>query len=280
MRVLQTLMEMRSYVAECGRAGKTIAFVPTMGALHEGHLELVRRGMNVADICIPYIFVNPKQFAPTEDFGSYPRTLEQDLIKLRSVNASAVYLPQADEIYPEGFSTSISVSGISESLEGEFRPHFFTGVATIVGKMLLQCMPNVVLFGEKDYQQLQVIKRMVTDLDLPIEIIAVPTVRDADGLALSSRNAYLDEGQRKIAIQLNKILRKMGEEILFGKNIEACEHAATAELFEAGFDKVDYITARNADTLYPPAQGERNLRLLAAAWLGKTRLIDNMDLGS
>lgn len=278
MRTLDNIAALRAFVADHRKSGQTIAFVPTMGALHDGHIELVRQGLAKADICIPYIFVNPKQFAPTEDFGSYPRTVEADLEKLRAANATAVYLPNPDEVYPPGFSTAITVSGVSAPLEGEFRPHFFSGVATVVAKMLLQCLPDIALFGEKDWQQLQVIKRMTLDLNIPVQIVGVQTVRDANGLALSSRNAYLDDAQYQIAVQLNKTLKAMGQEILSGKSIDAAEDHARETLLKAGFEKVDYITARNADTLLRPERGDRNLRLLAAAWLGRARLIDNMGL--
>ena len=278
MRILDTISALRMFVAEHRKSGKTVAFVPTMGALHDGYIELVRQGLVRADICIPYIFVNPKQFALTEDFGAYPRTLEVDIEKLRAAHASAVYLPQAEEVYPQGFATTVSVSGVSEPLEGEFRPHFFAGVATIVAKMLLQSMPDMALFGEKDWQQLQVIKRMATDLDIPVQIVGVPTVRDTNGLALSSRNAYLDDAQYAVAIQLNKILRTMGGDILSGKSILAAEAASREALLHAGFERIDYITARDADTLAVPQARDRNLRLLAAAWLGRARLIDNMPI--
>lgn len=278
MRTLDSLISLRSFIKDNRKAGKTISFVPTMGALHDGHIELVRQGLARTDICIPYIFVNPKQFAPTEDLASYPRTLDADLEKLRSVSATAVYLPSMNDIYPEGFATSVIVSSIAKPLEGEFRPDFFNGVATVVAKMLLQCLPDIALFGEKDYQQLLVIKRMAKDLDIPVEIIGVPTVRDEHGLALSSRNAYLNEDQYKIAIQLNKILKEIGQAIKRAEDTVISETNAHKQILDAGFDKVDYITARNADTLLPPVKGDKNLRLLAAAWLGKARLIDNMPL--
>jgi pantoate--beta-alanine ligase len=278
MRTLESIATLRSFVADNRKAGKTIAFVPTMGALHDGHIELVRQGLAKADICIPYIFVNPKQFAPHEDFGSYPRTVESDLEKLRAAHASAVYLPQPQEVYPANFETTITVSGVSQPLEGEFRPHFFSGVATVVAKMLLQCMPDIALFGEKDWQQLQVIKRMATDLNIPVQIVGVEIVRDQNGLALSSRNAYLDDAQYQIAVQMNKILKSMGDDIRAGKSINAAEDNAREALLKAGFEKVDYITARVADTLAQPEKGDTNLRLLAAAWLGRARLIDNMGL--
>lgn len=280
MRTLDSIAALRSFVTDHRKSGQTIAFVPTMGALHDGHIELVRQGLAKADICIPYIFVNPKQFAPHEDFGSYPRTVGADLEKLRAANASAVYLPQPEEVYPANFATSITVSGVSEPLEGEFRPHFFSGVATVVAKMLLQCSPDIALFGEKDWQQLQVIKRMTADLNIPTQILGVGIVRDVNGLALSSRNAYLDDTQYKTAIQMNKILESMGDEIKSGKSIAVAEDNACESLLRAGFEKVDYITARNAETLQPPARGDTDLRLLAAAWVGRARLIDNMGLSA
>ncbi len=278
MRNLDSLAALRSFVKDNRKEGKTISFVPTMGALHDGHIELVRQGLARTDSCIPYIFVNPKQFAAGEDLASYPRTLESDLEKLRGVHASAAYLPSMNDVYPEGFATSVSVSGVSAPLEGEFRPGFFTGVATVVTKMLLQCLPDIALFGEKDYQQLMVIKHMARDLNIPVEIVGVPTVRDKEGLALSSRNAYLTDDQYKIAIQLNKILKTMGQNIKAGKNIPDCELQAKESLIKAGFGKIDYITVRNADTLLAPQKDDKNLRLLAAVWLGKARLIDNMGL--
>lgn len=278
MRTLETISDLRLFVAGYRKSGKSVAFVPTMGALHDGHMELVRQGLARADICIPYIFVNPAQFAPNEDFASYPRVLESDLEKLRLAKASAVYVPSGQEIYPEGFATAISVSGVSSPLEGEFRPHFFSGVATVVAKMLLQCLPDIALFGEKDYQQLQVIRRMTADLDIPVEIIGVPTVRDENGLALSSRNAYLDDAQYAVAVKLNTILRDMGHAILRGKEIGTAERDAHDALLQAGFERVDYITARHAGTLAVAGEGERDVRLLAAVWLGRARLIDNMPL--
>lgn len=248
-----------------------------MGALHDGHIELVRQGLAQTDICIPYIFLNPKQFAPTEDLAAYPKTLEADLEKLRAVEASAVYLPRAEEIYPDGFVTKITLGGVALPLEGEHRPVMFEGVATIVAKMLLQCLPDIALFGEKDWQQLQVIKQMVRDLDIPVRIIGVPTVRDRNGLALSSRNAYLSAEEYKVAIQLNATLKTLGADIKAGMSVPQAEEKARRSLLSAGFESVDYITARDADTLLP-AQGTGNLRLLAAVRLGKARLIDNMAL--
>lgn len=275
MDILKTIAELRAFVAAARRAGKTVSFVPTMGALHDGHIHLVREGLKRADICIPYIFLNPKQFAPTEDLTNYPKTLEADLEKLRVVPASAVYVPNAEEIYPADFATAITVSGVSAPLEGECRPHFFTGVATVVSKMLLQCLPDIALFGEKDYQQLLVIKKMVRDLNIPVDIVGVPTVRDENGLALSSRNAYLTPEQYKIAIHLNRVLDDMLARTKTGDDIAAIEQSARQSLLDKGFEKVDYITLRDSGTLLPPDASTKHIRALAAAWLGRARLIDN-----
>jgi pantoate--beta-alanine ligase len=277
MRTLNSLHGLRSFVQDNRNAGKTISFVPTMGALHEGHIELVRQGLAKSDICIPYIFLNPKQFAPTEDLAAYPKTLDADLEKLRAVNASAVYLPRAEDIYPDGFVTKITLGGVALPLEGEHRPVMFEGVATIVAKMLLQCLPDIALFGEKDWQQLQVIKQMVRDLDIPVEIIGVPTVRDENGLALSSRNAYLSAAEYKIAIQLNKILLALADDIKSGLTIVYAEEKARMALRDAGFDGTDYVTVCDAQTLLPPLK-KVNMRILAAVRLGKARLIDNIPL--
>jgi len=278
MRLLETIPDLRTFVREARKGGKTVSFVPTMGALHDGHIELVRQGLARTDICIPYIFLNPKQFAPTEDLASYPKTLEADLEKLRAVHASAVYLPKAADIYPDGFVTRITLGGVALPLEGEFRPVMFEGVATVVAKMLLQCLPDIALFGEKDYQQLLVIKQMVRDLNIPVDIVGIPTVRDKNGLALSSRNAYLTPEQYDVAIQLNKILQTLAAKAKKGGDFSAMEEEAKAALLKAGFASVDYICVRDAQTLEKPQKGGQSLRALAAATLGKARLIDNIQV--
>lgn len=278
MKTLHTVSELRGYVAENRAAGKRIAFVPTMGALHDGHLELVRQGLARADICIPYIFLNPKQFAPTEDLAAYPKPLDSDLEKLRGVNADAVYLPAAADVYPEDFVTKVTLGGVALPLEGEFRPVMFEGVATVLTKMLLRCLPDIALFGEKDYQQLCVIRRFVRDLDIPVEIIGVPTAREVDGLAMSSRNAYLSAEERAIAPRLHQTLQNMARRVKAGEPLENVEHTGAQALLDAGFQTVDYITVRDADTLLPPDARTINRRILAAAYLGKARLIDNIPL--
>lgn len=275
MHTLDTLAALRQFMKDARHDRKTVAFVPTMGALHDGHLELVRQGLARADICIPYIFLNPKQFAPTEDLASYPKTLEADLEKLRGIGATAVYLPCAEDVYPDGFATSVIPSGAALPLEGEHRPVMFEGVATVLTKMFLRCLPDIALFGEKDYQQLLVIRQFVRDLDIPVEIIGIPTVREADGLALSSRNAYLTERERAIAPALHRTLNSMAARVRAGNDLAAIEQDAAAALLAAGFRSVDYVTIRNAQTLLLPAHGD-SLRILAATHLGKARLIDNI----
>jgi pantoate--beta-alanine ligase len=253
------------------------ALVPTMGALHDGHIRLVEEARKDCDQVIVSIFVNPRQFAPHEDFARYPRQVEADIARLREAGADAVYLPQEKDLYPEGFATNVSVRGVTEMLEGEFRPHFFAGVATVVAKLFLQVAPDRAYFGEKDYQQLQVVKILARDLDLPLEVIGVPTLRDPEsGLALSSRNAYLDAGQMEIAVRLNAILSAMAGDLRNGDAVAAIEAKADAALLAAGFTKIDYCAIRDAETLLPYTRGEGAARILAAAWIGAVRLIDNI----
>ena len=272
--ILRTVADLRAFVAARRAAGRRIALVPTMGALHDGHMTLVRRGLEVADDVIATIFVNPTQFGPKEDFGAYPRTWDADLAKLSANRAAAVFYPDVAEMYPSGFSTAVTVAGVTGPLEGECRPGHFDGVTTVVAKLLLQALPDIALFGEKDWQQLQVITRMVADLNIPVEIVGVPTVRDGNGLALSSRNAYLSAEQYAVAVNLNKIMRAMGERVRGGEGVAAAEEWGRAEMLAAGFDSVDYLTIRDAATLAAPTAGPR--RVLAAVRLGKARLIDNM----
>ena len=272
--ILQTVASLRAWVSGRRAAGCRVAMVPTMGALHDGHMELVRRGGAVADDVLATIFVNPAQFGPHEDFAAYPRTWEADLEKLATNGASAVFHPAVAEMYPAGFSTTVTLKGVTAPLEGAHRPGHFDGVATVVAKLLLQGLPDMALFGEKDWQQLQVITRMVADLDIPVEIIGVPTVRDENGLALSSRNAYLSAEQYRVATALNRIMREMARRVNTGTDIAATEEWGRAEVLKAGFDSVDYLTVRDAATLDAPGTGPR--RVLAAVRLGRARLIDNM----
>jgi pantoate--beta-alanine ligase len=273
----QTPSDLRRWCAARRRLGETIGLVPTMGALHDGHLALVTALHAVVDRVVVSIFVNPTQFAPGEDFSRYPRTEAEDLAKLRSVGVDVAYMPTPADMYPAGFTTEIAVGGpLTQGLDAVARPGHFTGVATVVAKLLLQAMPDVAAFGEKDYQQLQIIRRMAQDLDLPIEILPVKTVRDAHGLALSSRNAYLTDDERQTARQLNTILARAAAALRAGvRGPEACAKAAQS-LLAAGFTSVDYVAFADPDSLAPLDLFEGRGRILAAARIGKTRLIDNM----
>jgi pantoate--beta-alanine ligase len=266
---------LRDAVATWRRAGLTIGLVPTMGALHEGHLSLVRTAKERCDRVIASLFVNPKQFAPHEDFDRYPRDETGDSKMLADAGCDLLFAPERSVMYPDGFATSVIVADVSVPLEGDFRPHFFGGVATVVAKLLLQCLPDTAFFGEKDYQQLLVIKKLARDLDIPVEIAGCSTVREHDGLAMSSRNAYLNEDERRVAGRLNLILHDAIKAARAGAPIADVEAEASRHLTAAGFTVVDYVAIRDADTL-APVSDISNARILAAAWLGKTRLIDNM----
>jgi pantoate--beta-alanine ligase len=272
----RTIAVLRHAVAGWRRGGETVGMVPTMGALHQGHLALVEQARRDNARVVVTIFVNPTQFAANEDFGAYPRTERADMEKLAGVPIDLLFAPTAAEIYPPGFATTIAVGGPAEGLESDFRPHFFRGVATIVGKLLLSGLPDRAYFGEKDFQQLLVIKQLARDLNVPVEIVGCPTVREADGLALSSRNAYLDPAERRLAPRLYVVLREAAERVRAGAPIDEVLASGRRSLAEAGF-QVDYLEARDAATLGPPAAGGA-LRLLAAARLGRTRLIDNVPV--
>ena len=278
VQVVSTVADLRRAIAaikdsSLGR-GARIGMVPTMGALHDGHVSLVTQAKTHADAVVVSIFVNPTQFAPHEDFDAYPRTLDADLARLDGA-ADIVFAPNAREMYPEGFATTITVSGPSAGLETDFRPHFFAGVATVVAKLLLAALPDVAVFGEKDYQQLQVVKRLVKDLTLPTQIIGATTLREVDGLAMSSRNAYLSPEDRAVATRLNVILKDAIVQAR-GGDLRAAESAASAALLAAGFNSVDYVAIRDAESLAEIAKLDRPARILAAARIGRTRLIDNM----
>ncbi|HPF78801.1 MAG TPA: pantoate--beta-alanine ligase [Alphaproteobacteria bacterium] len=268
MQIIKNIADLDSFHRQAKKENLKTAFIPTMGALHDGHLKLVEEGLKHSDRAIVSIFVNPTQFAPHEDFDSYPRTIEADCQKLESVGAHAVWLPTVADIYPNGQETDIHIDGVSEPLEGEFRPHFFDGVATVVARLLRAVKPDVAMFGEKDFQQLQVVKKMVVQEGIPVDIIGVQIVRDHNGLALSSRNAYLSESDYESAIQLNQILVQLAQNMI-------TEKEAVHLLLDSGFDKVDYCVQRNSETFGT----ENPNRVLAAAWIGKTRLIDNMPMG-
>tara|TARA_R110000868_G_scaffold35549_1_gene127383 strand:- start:42647 stop:43510 length:864 start_codon:yes stop_codon:yes gene_type:complete len=271
-----TVSALRTRVRTWREERLTIGFVPTMGALHDGHLALIRLAKAQSDRVVASIFVNPAQFAPGEDFDAYPRSVVEDSQKLTEAHCDLIYLPTTEVIYPDGFDTKVSVGGPAKGLESAARPHFFNGVATVVTKLLNQVRPDIAVFGEKDYQQLLVIRQLAKDLDLGVSIIAGETVRERDGLALSSRNAYLDADQRKRAARLNLILKQFAGALAAGEAISKARLAALEEA-KSVFDSVDYIEARCSDTLAPLGKGKltRPARLLAAVRLGSTRLIDN-----
>ncbi|MGD9539955.1 MAG: pantoate--beta-alanine ligase [Methylocystis sp.] len=279
--VVGAIDDLRRYVSTRRAAGERIGLVPTMGALHAGHLSLVEAARRVADRVGVTIFVNPAQFGLNEDFSRYPRTLAADLEKLSRVAADLVFAPPVEEIYPAGFSTKVVMEGPAlADLEDRFRPTHFSGVATVVTKLLNQAQADVAVFGEKDYQQLLVIKRLARDLDIATEILGAPTLREADGLAMSSRNVYLAGEERARARELHGALSEAARRILNGEDIDAATRDRCARLAEVGFD-VDYLEARHAETLAPvSALDEGPIRLLAAAKLGATRLIDNIAVQS
>jgi pantoate--beta-alanine ligase len=278
--VARSVAELRRHVAGWRAAGEQVGLVPTMGALHAGHLALVAAAQARYRRAVVSIFVNPKQFGPHEDFSSYPRPEADDLAKLTAARADLAYIPAATEMYPDGFATAISVCGPSEGLCGAHRPGHFDGVATVVAKLLIQAAPDAAFFGEKDYQQLMVVRRMARDLDLPVEIAGVPTVREADGLALSSRNVYLSAEERLIAPNLNRIMREAAARIAHGAAPAAVLRQAVAALSESGLS-VEYLELRDAASLTPVARTPvRPARLLAAVHLGKTRLIDNIAVAT
>jgi pantoate--beta-alanine ligase len=276
-RIIRTLAALDRATGEV-RGRRTLALVPTMGALHAGHLALVRRARRRADRVVVSIFVNPTQFAPHEDLGTYPRTFEADVAALASENVDFVWAPTVDAMYPQGFSTSITPEGPAKvGLEDAFRPHFFAGVATVVAKLFTQCRPDFAVFGEKDYQQLKVVTRLSEDLNLRVKVIPLPTVREKDGLAMSSRNAYLSPQDRATAPTLYRTLALCAERIAGGSMIEAALAQGRDTITGAGF-VVDYLEARHAETLQPLTSAREPIRLLVAAKLGKTRLIDNLGV--
>jgi pantoate--beta-alanine ligase len=310
---INNLKHLRETVTRWRAGGERVAFVPTMGALHIGHLALVKAAQVQADRVVVSIFVNPTQFGPNEDFSRYPRPRDADVKLLREAGASAVWLPTVEEMYPEGFSTSVKAGSASTGLDGDFRPGHFDGVATVVTKLLLQVMPDVALFGPKDYQQLCVIKQLVADLNIPVRIEGVATVREVDGLAFSSRNQYLNEAERAIAPKLYHVLVELASALKHSLavipakavvhvkktdpflnlpdasihmdpglrrdgSVEALLENAKTQLLAAGFTRIDYLELRAEDTLTPLSTATASARLLAAVWLGKTRLIDNVTL--
>jgi pantoate--beta-alanine ligase len=278
--IARSISILRRRLARYRDAGETIALVPTMGALHDGHLALIRRARRRADRVVVSIFVNPAQFAPAEDFSSYPRTFDADVRAIAAAKADLVWAPESiAEMYPPGFATSIVPAGpATVGLEDAVRPQFFTGVATVVAKLLLQCLPDIAVFGEKDFQQLRVVERMVADLNIPTTIVGAATVRERDGLALSSRNVYLSEAERELAPTLYRTLQRCAREIGAGHPPAEAAAEAREALKRAGFG-VDYLEARHARTLAPlEGRGSDPIRILGAVKLGNTRLIDNVGV--
>jgi pantoate--beta-alanine ligase len=277
--IARTPVELRAQVARWRAEGLRVGFVPTMGALHEGHLSLVRQARERADRVLASVFVNPKQFAPTEDLARYPRQEAKDAELLAQAGCALLFAPDPAGMYPEGFATRVLVGGPSEGLETDFRPQFFEGVATVVTKLLNLAGADIAVFGEKDYQQLLVVRRLARDLDIRTEIVAGATVREADGLAMSSRNAYLSAEERRTAGRLNQVLAEAGRRARAGEPIAAAEAWAGGELVAAGFGKVDYVAIRRAEDLAPFSSAiDAPARILAAAWMGSTRLIDNLAI--
>ena len=277
IQTARTVSDLRARLAKWRKAGESVALVPTMGALHEGHLSLVGLAKSKADHVVVSIFVNPIQFGPREDFNLYPRDEAGDLVKLAKAGADLVFAPEVAEMYPQGFSTQVRVGDLTEDLCGAARPNHFDGVATVVAKLLLQCAPDLAVFGEKDYQQLLVIRRLVRDLNVPVEIVPGPIVREKDGLALSSRNAYLSPSERKTAPLLYQTISAVAADLAQGRGCDDAVVAARFKLDAAGF-RVDYVAVRDPDTLKPLSGPVKRARVLAAAYLGKTRLIDNVPV--
>ncbi len=276
--VVRTVKDLRTFVENERAKGKRIGLVPTMGALHHGHLSLVDHISGHVDVPIVSIFVNPSQFGEGEDFETYPRNEQADLEKLATTNARLVYAPGVEEMYPPGDSTKVSVQGISEKYEGAARPGHFDGVATVVSKLLLQCLPDAAVFGEKDYQQLAVIRQFVRDLGIPCSILGAPIVRENDGLAASSRNVYLSPEARKVAGKFNLVLRALVKSVLSGVDVRTAEFEATQSLLAAGFETVDYVSVVDPVSLQPLGTFESAARVLAVARLESVRLLDNMAI--
>ncbi len=278
--IVRTVADLRAQVAAWKQAGERVALVPTMGALHDGHLSLITLAKTKADRVVASVFVNPTQFGPNEDFDAYPRDEARDAGLLAGAGCDLLFAPSVTEMYAPGFATTVTVTGVSEPLDGAARPGHFAGVATVVSKLLIQCGPDVAVFGEKDYQQLQVIKRVVADLNIPTQIVGAPTARLEDGLARSSRNAYLSEAEREVAGRMNVALADAVRRLKAGESVERVEATGLAALERAGFQRIDYFEVRNADDLSHPGTGPLGVpaRVLAAAIIGKTRLIDNMPV--
>jgi len=280
LAIVRTVADLRRAVAAFRAAGRTIGLVPTMGALHEGHVSLVTGALDRGDAPVASIFVNPTQFGPNEDFAAYPRDEAGDFAKLEEAGCRIAFAPDKDEMYPVPMLTTVQVKGVTDGLCGPFRPGHFEGVATVVTKLLMMAMPDRGYFGEKDYQQLQVIKTMVRDLAMPMEIVGMPTVREPDGLAMSSRNRYLSAAERETALRLYREMNTVAQAVRDGRS--SCSEAtasASKALLAAGFDKVEYLTVVDAESLKPLEKVAGPARVIAATRLGRTRLIDNIAVG-
>ncbi|HET9459461.1 MAG TPA: pantoate--beta-alanine ligase [Sphingomicrobium sp.] len=280
MQTVRDQGQLGSALVALRAGGKRIALVPTMGALHAGHLALVEEAKRRADRVVATIFVNPLQFGEGEDLDRYPRQEREDMAVLERAGCDLLWMPTPEQIYPAGFSTTVSVKGLSNRWEGEARPGHFDGVATVVTKLFNAVRPEVAVFGEKDFQQLAVIRRMTLDLNLPVAIVGVPTVRDGDGLALSSRNAYLSDEERACAVALPRTLAKAAEKIADGKDVSSVLAEARRNLEQAGFDPIDYVALVDCETLEPLSAATGRMRLIAAATIGRTRLIDNLAVAA
>lgn len=277
--IIRSLPQLRAAVTGWKQLGETVGVVPTMGALHQGHLSLVRAAKEGCDRVIVTIFINPKQFNNPEDYENYPRTEEDDARKLAPFNVDAVYVPDGATMYPDGFNTNVSVGGLTDVLCGAHRPGHFDGVATVVSKLFLQSQADRAYFGEKDFQQLQVVTRLARDLDMPIEVVGCPTIREEDGLAMSSRNLLLSDRARTWAPELNAAMEDMAEGLRAGGTLSDLSTQAAARIERAGFTELEYLELRACDTLEELSAPTRPARLLAAAWLAGVRLIDNIAVG-
>ena len=278
MEVVRTIADLRQRISSWRVEGQTVSLVPTMGALHDGHLSLIKIAQEKCDRVVASIFVNPKQFLPNEDFEKYPRNEDSDIEKLVGLGADLLFSPNASEMYRPDASTAVVISQLTDCLCATSRPGFFDGVGTVVTKLLIQTLPDIAIFGEKDYQQLLIIKRLARDLDIPTKIIGAPTIREIDGLAVSSRNVYLSPTHRETAPSIFKVLKRTATAIALGDDASLAAQKAHDDLVLAGFSKIEYFEARHSETLEPIKDTRNPGRLFAAVWLGSTRLIDNLEI--
>jgi pantoate--beta-alanine ligase len=278
IQIVRTISDLRSKISYWRKNRLSIGLVPTMGALHDGHFSLVKRSINTTDKTVVTLFVNPKQFGQNDDLTIYPRDEVGDIAALDAQGVDLLFIPSLEEMYPTDFATEISVPVIGDVMEGVFRPGFFVGVATVVAKLLIQSLPDKAFFGEKDLQQLYVIKKMVIDLDMPVEIIGCPIIRELDGLAFSSRNVYLSADERARAVELYKVLNEIAESVMNGEQIPILVEKAEKRLIGSGFTKIDYLAVCNTHNFKEIDYLEGPTYALGAVWLGETRLIDNIQI--